>query len=127
MKKAEYSQENTCIEVSFLKSCSHSTLQLYLKKTPTQVFSSEYCEIFKRPLLTEILIYFVFPYRSEVTTSIKKYVLQNFTEFTGKHLSKCLFFNRVAVYLKRRLWRKCFPINFEEQVRTAASDGFMNH
>ena len=43
----QYLQENTCVRVSFWWSCSPSGLQLYYKETPTQVFFSEYCEIFK--------------------------------------------------------------------------------
>ena len=39
-------QENTCIGVSFLIKLQASSLQLYLKETPTQVFSCEFCEIF---------------------------------------------------------------------------------
>ena len=43
-------QENTCVEISFLIKLQPLGLQLYLKKTPTQVFSCEYCEIFKNSL-----------------------------------------------------------------------------
>ena len=35
LKISQYSQENTCVGVNFIK------------KTPTQVFSYEYCKIFK--------------------------------------------------------------------------------
>ena len=43
----QYSQEKTCLEVSFL--------QLYQKETPTQVFSCEYWEIFKNTVFEERL------------------------------------------------------------------------
>ena len=43
-----YSQENTCVEVSLIK------LQAW-KKTPTQVFSCEYCEIVKNIYFEERL------------------------------------------------------------------------
>ena len=45
---------------------------------------------------------------------IKKGVLKNFTKFTEKYLCHGLFFNRVAVatLLKKRLWHRCFPVNF---------------
>ena len=47
----------------------------------------------------------------------KKGVPKNFTKFTGKHLCQSLFFNKVAglkpaTLLKKRLWHKCFPVNF---------------
>ena len=50
-------------------------------------------------------------------------VLQNFTKFTGKHLCQSLFFSKVAglrpaTLLKKRLWHRCFPVNFVELFRT---------
>ena len=55
--------------------------------------------------------------------SIKKGVLRNFTKFTGKHLCQSLFFNKVAglrlaTLLKKRLWHRCFPVNFVKFLRT---------
>ena len=55
--------------------------------------------------------------------SIIKGVLRNFTKFTGKHLCQSLFFNKVAglrpaTLLKKRLWHKCFPVNFAKFLRT---------
>ena len=58
---------------------------------------------------------------------MKKGVLKIFTKFTGKHLRQSLFFNKVAglkcsaslqLYLKKRLWRSCFPVNFAKLLRT---------
>ena len=53
----------------------------------------------------------------------KKGVLRNFTKFTGKHLCQSLFFNKVAglrlaTLLKKRLWYRCFPVNFVKFLRT---------
>ena len=53
----------------------------------------------------------------------KKGVLRNLTKFTGKHLCQSLFFNKVAglrpaTLLKKRLWHKCFPVNFVKFLRT---------
>ena len=53
----------------------------------------------------------------------KKGVLRNFIKFTGKHLCQSLFFNkgaglRPATLLKKRLWHRCFPVNFEKLLRT---------
>ena len=47
----------------------------------------------------------------------KKVVLRNFVKFTGKHMCQSLFFNKVAglrpaTLLKKRLWRRCFPMNY---------------
>ena len=50
-------------------------------------------------------------------------VLKNFSKFTGKHLCQSLFFSKVAglkpaTLLKKRLWPRCFPVNFEKSLRT---------
>ena len=54
---------------------------------------------------------------------LKKRFLRNFAKFTGKHLCESLFFNKVAglmhaTLLKKRLWHRCFPVNFVEFLRT---------
>ena len=43
----------------------------------------------------------------------KKGVLRNFTKFAGKHL-----FLRPATLLKKRLWHRCFRVNFMKFLRT---------
>ena len=53
----------------------------------------------------------------------KKGVLKNFVKFTGKHLCQSLFSNKVAglkpaTLLKKRLWHRCFPVNFATFLRT---------
>ena len=45
----------------------------------------------------------------------KKAVLKNFTKFTGKHLIRSLFFNKV----KKSSRQRCFPVNFAKFLRTA--------
>ena len=55
-----------------------------------------------------------------------KGVLKNFGKFTGKHLCQSLFFNKVAdlrlaALLKRRLWHRCFPVDFANFLRTSIS------
>ena len=52
-----------------------------------------------------------------------KGVLRNLTKFTGKQLYPRLFFNKVAdlrpaTLLKKRLWHRCFPVNFVKFLRT---------
>ena len=49
---------------------------------------------------------------------MKKGVFRNFAKFTGKHLYQSLFFNKVAglspaTLFKKRLWHRCFSMNFE--------------
>ena len=49
-------------------------------------------------------------------------VLKNFAKFTGKHLCQILFLNKVAglrpaTLLKKRLWYRCFPVNFAKCLR----------
>ena len=50
---------------------------------------------------------------------LKKDVLKN---FAGKHLCQSFFFNKVAglpgTLLKKRLWHRCFPVNFANFLRT---------
>ena len=53
----------------------------------------------------------------------KKGVLRNFAKFTGKQPWQSLFFNKVAglrpaTLLKKRLWHRCFPVNFVKFLRT---------
>ena len=51
--------------------------------------------------------------------------LRNFTKFTEKHLRHSLFFKKVAsrpvTLLKKRLWHRCFPVNFVKFLRTPFS------
>ena len=47
---------------------------------------------------------------------------KKFAKFTGKHLYQSLFFNKVAgqrpaTLLKKRLWHRCFPVNFAKFAR----------
>ena len=53
----------------------------------------------------------------------EKGVLRNFAKFRGKQLWQSLFFNKVAglrpaTLLKKRLWQRCFPVNFVKFLRT---------
>ena len=53
----------------------------------------------------------------------KKGALRNFSKFTGKHLCQSLFFNKFAgltpvTLLKKKLWQRCFPMNFAKFLRT---------
>ena len=44
--------------------------------------------------------------------SVRKGVLKNLTKFTGKHMCQICFL------LKKRLWHRCFPVNFAKFLRT---------
>ena len=53
----------------------------------------------------------------------KKIVLRNFAKFTGKHMCRSLFFNKVtglrpATLLKKRLWHRRFLVNFAKFLGT---------
>ena len=56
--------------------------------------------------------------------SIEIVVLKNFHKIhTRNHLCRSVFFNKVAALrpvtlLKRRLWHRCFPVNFVKFLRT---------
>ena len=59
--------------------------------------------------------------RSEVLC--KRGALKNFAKFTEKRLCQSLFFNKVtglspATLLKKKLWHRCFPVNFAKFLRT---------
>ena len=48
--------------------------------------------------------------------------LRNFAKFTGKQLRQNHFFNKVAglaTLLKKQLWHRYFPVNFEKFLRTS--------
>ena len=55
----------------------------------------------------------------------KKGVLNIFAKFTGKHLCQSFFFNKVAglnlrpaTLFKKRLWHRCFLVDFVKFLRT---------
>ena len=55
-------------------------------------------------------------------SSVKK-VFSEISHNSGEHLRQSLFFNKVAglrlaTLLKKRLWHKCFPVNFGKFRRT---------
>ena len=61
--------------------------------------------------------------------SVKKGVVKNFIKFIGKHLCQSLFFNKVAslrpaTLLEKRLWHRCFPVNFVKFLRTPPDECF---
>ena len=63
------------------------------------------------------------PILSHWRCSTRKGVLRNFAKCTGKDLFQGFFFNKVTglrptTLLKRKLWCRCFPVNFAKFLRT---------
>ena len=89
------------------------TFPIKNKVTTFKNVNWEFCSIFnslikivehKKHKFPFILLPFVFR-SSHQRCSVKKGVVSNFTKFTEKHL-------RPATLLKKRLWHRCFPVNF---------------
>ena len=59
---------------------------------------------------------------AETVTQVfyQKRALKDFEKFTGKHLCWSLFFDKVANLRpgKKRLWYRCFHVNFAKFLRT---------
>ena len=56
-------------------------------------------------------------------SSIKKAILKHFVIFTGKHLCRDLFFNKVAGhqgcnFIKKRLQHRCYLVNIRKFIRS---------
>ena len=55
---------------------------------------------------------------------LQKCLLKNYIKFTRKHLCRSLFLNKVAdlrtaTLLKKRLWHRCFSVNFAKFLKTS--------
>ena len=64
-----------------------------------------------------------FKVNAEATTRDEKRVLKNFATYTGKHLCRSLFFNKVAglnpaTLVKNRLRHRCLLVEFVKFLRT---------
>ena len=57
----------------------------------------------------------------------RKGVLRNFAKFTGKHLRQNLFLNKIAGLRtsKKRLCRRCFPVDFAKYIRAPYFTGHL--
>ena len=115
LKISQYSQESTCVGVFLIK------LKAYLyyigKKIKNFFFPYTYRIKYSKQLTTN------FNKSSRPEVFCRKGVLSNFAKFTGKYLCQGLLFNKVAglrpaTLLKKRLWHKCFPVNFTKFLRT---------
>ena len=69
---------------------------------------------------------------SHWNSSVKKYILRNLANFTGKHLCWSLFLIEMQVFrsIKNRLQHRCFAVEFTKFLRTSnlksANDCFWN-
>ena len=112
---------NSCVDI-FLKNtlswCQNSCFWQHILSLNMELWNPT------RKLLCKRLIdYDVIPVRScRPEVFCKKDVLRNFAKSIGKHLCQSLFFNKVAslptTLLKKRLWHRCFPVNFAKFLRT---------
>ena len=90
----------------------------------SEPFQTSKMELFVKIFTSKETTYLLRRFRSSHRRySVKKGVLRNFAKFIGKHLCKSLFFNKVAslrpaTSLKKRLWKRCFPVNFAKFLRT---------
>ena len=87
LKISQISQENTCVGISFYKSCSLRRLCNFIKKTPTQVFSCWICKTFKN-------IYYVEHLQIAVSGSCKHSI---WTCFKIKDIDSTEFFRKIEL------------------------------
>ena len=91
------------------------------KQTHRFLLGVNYCKALRHSCFWESWIRL---YRSShQRCSVRKVALKNFANFTGKHLCQSLFLNKVAdlrpaTLLKKRLWLRCFRVNFAKFLRT---------
>ena len=119
-----------CLRVTYRKLCYivelfHFT-QNYVILFSSPLVSKVYPRL--KPDLSKTFHQRLQSYRSR-WCSIKKGIYKSFAKLTGKHLCQSLFFNKVArlrtaTLLKKRLWQRCFPVNFVKFLRTTLDDCF---
>ena len=95
-----------------LLSCGIFTTSLTVRATNSELFMT----LLKNDIRITKSTFFCFQ-KQPPEVFCKKSVLRNFAKFTGKHLCQSLFFNNVtdlrpAALLKKRLWYRCFPVDF---------------
>ena len=59
---------------------------------------------------------------SRLEVFCEKGVLRNFTKFTGRHL-----WPEACNFMKKILWRRCFPVNFVRFLRTPKIAAFITN
>ena len=109
-----------CPNRSIEKAFNYITEQMCFRNKLTPICSNMIIKILKLKLATESSFKSNIRFlnrSSRPQMFCKKGALKNFEKFTGKHLNQSLFFNKVAdlrtaTLLKKRLWHRCFPVNF---------------
>ena len=105
LKILQNSQENTFVRISFLLVLQADTWNFIQEGTLAQVFSSEFCKIFKNTFFYRTPLVAASDYKYSILKShrssrpevlCEKSILQNFTKFAGKHQCQSLFLNKVA-------------------------------
>ena len=109
----------TLSEDMFIK-CIYSTK---ITRDTGQTFHFLFLMTQRRPFIRERTIETRICRNSRPEVFCKKGVLRNFVKFTEKQLCQSLFFNKVTglrpvTLLKKRLWRRCFSVNFAKFLRT---------
>ena len=112
------------------------SLSKIVLETPAQLFSDEYCQIFKNTdfieylwmaasadsIWSELKVEKSYKCSEAVTRrcSLRNCVPKNFAKFAGKYLrqSHQVAGLRPATLLKKRLWHRHFPVNFTKFLRT---------
>ena len=106
------------------KSMLFSQPRFYLTFSLSWVWNSAMFPIMFYKLFNANSTIFLFVRSSHQEVFCKKGVLRNFEKLTKKHLRGSLFFDKVAglrpaTLLKKRLWHRCFPVNFVKFLRTS--------
>ena len=135
-----YLQEKAAVQEYLFNKVVGLIVWKFMKKRLQHRFFLEYCKIcrncffYRTPSvaasvgLTGFLTRLCFYSEAVVQRcSVKKVfcekgVVRNFAKFTGKYLYRSLCFNNVvglrpATLLKKRLWHRCFPVNFVKFLR----------
>ena len=81
------------------------------------------CKYIKKGLLWNLRIFKDTLRKQPPEPFCMKGVLRNLAQFTRKHLCQSLILNKVAGHrpatlLKKRLWHRCFPVNFTKFLGT---------
>ena len=82
-------------------------------------FCNDYCNCWIEFWIPDCILAITFETVSRPEVFCKRYIRKNFAKFTGKHLWQSFFFNKIVLDLqKKRLWYRCFPVNFTKFLRT---------
>ena len=110
----QISQENTCIGAFFNKVAGSHNCNFIKKRLLTQVFSSEFCQLFKKTYFVEDL----WTASSETPAPLSK----NTPSFTEHLQWLILTFSgfQPATLLKKRLRHRCFSLDFAKFLRTSS-------